>query len=547
MHHNTRTGSARRRRAALALTAAAAAIGMAAGTAALTASSAAARPAGSTGSVLDPRITAIMDKPAYQHAQWGLLEVDSAGTVIRSMFPGQFFIPGSVTKLFSVSAALNMLGPGHRFTTPVYAVGQRQGMTLTGNLVLVGEGDQALGGRTTPSGGIAYTNNDHGDANVDPGTTLTPEDPLAGLDALARQVRASGIRQVIGNVIVNDRLFGMSGMTPNPTPLMINDNLIDLLTSPGAGPGAPARLSWRPQVAPYQVTSSVRTVAAGGATDIAVSTSADGTRISLSGTIAANARPVVRVSDITDPAAFGRTAFIEALARAGVSVTATPTGSNPASLLPPSYQGDRRVAAYTSPPYGDYARFILKVSNNVGANLAICQLAVTAGSHDCTDGFGVMRSSLQRAGVDPAQVQFADGRGGAAADRVTPQAVVELLRYWMTAPSAAQFRQLLPVLGVDGTLADSCTSCAAKGKVFAKTGTEIGGDYVNVRFSVQAKSLGGYLQAGNGSFDVFFLVTNDAVVTNGVAAADGAEAVLRTGDDLADIAAILQQDAASGR
>jgi serine-type D-Ala-D-Ala carboxypeptidase/endopeptidase (penicillin-binding protein 4) len=546
MHHNTRPGSARRRRAALALTAAATTIGMAAGAAALAASAAAARPAGSTGSGLDPRITAIMDKPAYQHAQWGLLEVDSAGTVIHSMFPGQFFSPGSVTKLFSVSAALNVLGPGHRFTTPVYAVGQRQGTTLAGNLVLVGEGDQSLGGRTTPSGGIAYTNNDHGDANLNPGTTLTPEDPLAGLDALARQIRASGIRQVTGNVIVDDRLFGMSGMTPNPTPLMINDNLIDLLTSPGAGPGAPAGLSWRPRVAPYQVTSSVRTVAAGGATDIAVSTSADGTRISLSGTIAANARPALRVSDITDPAAFGRTAFIEALARAGVSVTAAPTGSNPASLLPPSYQGDRRVAAYTSPQYGDYARFILKTSNNVGANLAICQLAVTAGSHDCADGFGVMRSFLQRAGVDPAQVQFADGRGGDPADRVTPQAVTQLLRYWMTTPYAAQFRQLLPVLGVDGTLADSCTSCAATGKVFAKTGTEIGGDYVNVRLSVQAKSLGGYLQAGNGSFDVFFLVTNDAVVTNGVTAADGAEAVLRTGDDLAGIAAILQQDAASG-
>jgi len=311
MHDKTRPGSPRRRRAALALTAAAVAVGMAAGVTALTVS-AAAQPAGTPGSGLDPRITAIMDKPGYQHAQWGLLEVDSAGKVIHSMFPGQFFIPGSVTKLFSVSAALNVLGPGHRFTTPVYAVGQRHGTTLDGNLVLVGQGDPSLGGRTTPSGGIAYTNVDHGDANSLPGATLTPEDPLAGLDALARQVRAAGIRQVTGNVIVDDRLFGMSAMKPNPTPLMINDNLIDLLTSPSSGPGAPARLSWRPQVAPYQVTSSVRTVAAGRATDIAVSTSADGTRISVSGTIAANAQPVLRASDITDPAAFGRTAFIEA-------------------------------------------------------------------------------------------------------------------------------------------------------------------------------------------------------------------------------------------
>jgi len=539
MHDKSRPGSPRRRRAALALTAAAVAVGLAAGVTALTLS-AAAQPTGTAGSGLDPRITAIMDKPGYRHAQWGLLEVGSAGKVIHSMFPGQFFIPGSVTKLFSVSAALNALGPGHRFTTPVYAVGQRQGTTLAGNLVLVGQGDQSLGGRTTPSGGIAYTNIDHGDANALPGATLTPQDPLAGLDALARQVRATGIRQVTGNVIVDDRLFGMSAMKPNPTPLMINDNLIDLLTSPGSGPGAPATLSWRPQVAPYQVTSSVRTVAAGRATDIAISTSADGTRISLSGTIAANAQPVLRVSDITDPAAFGRTAFIEALARAGVSVTATPTGPNPVAQLPRSYPGDPRVAAYTSPPYGDYARFILKVSSNIGSNLAICQLAVTAGSHDCADGFAVIRSFLQRAGIDPAQVQFADGRGDDPVDRVTPQAAVQLLRYWMTTPYAAQFRQSLPILGVDGSIYYSCTSCAAKGKVFAKTGSRIGGDYVNGRYSVQAKSLSGYLQAGNGSFDVFFLATNGAVAANAEAAALG------TGDDLASIAAILQQDAASG-
>ena len=89
MHDKTRPGSPRRRRAALALTAAAVAVGLAAGVTALTLS-AAAQPTGTAGSGLDPRITAIMDKPGYRHAQWGLLEVDSAGTVIHSMSPGQF-------------------------------------------------------------------------------------------------------------------------------------------------------------------------------------------------------------------------------------------------------------------------------------------------------------------------------------------------------------------------------------------------------------------------------------------------------------------------
>jgi D-alanyl-D-alanine carboxypeptidase/D-alanyl-D-alanine-endopeptidase (penicillin-binding protein 4) len=36
----------------------------------------------------DPRITAVMDKPAYETAQEGLLQVDSSsGRVARSQFP----------------------------------------------------------------------------------------------------------------------------------------------------------------------------------------------------------------------------------------------------------------------------------------------------------------------------------------------------------------------------------------------------------------------------------------------------------------------------
>jgi D-alanyl-D-alanine carboxypeptidase/D-alanyl-D-alanine-endopeptidase (penicillin-binding protein 4) len=183
------------------------------------------------------------------------------------------------------------------------------------------------------------------------GATLTPQNPLAGITRIAQQVRRSGITRVEGNVIVDNRLFQPEPVfVPVPTPLIINDNLIDLLTTPGARAGAPARLDWRPRVAPYRVTSTVRTVAAGEPTGIEVTTSDNGTRIHLSGTIAADTGPALKVSPIADPAAFGRTALIEALGRAGVKVTENPTGANPVGQLPGSYEGRPRVALYTSPP-----------------------------------------------------------------------------------------------------------------------------------------------------------------------------------------------------
>src|SRR4029434_6855789 len=98
----------------------------------------------------------------------------------------------SSTKLFSVSATLDELGFGHRFKTPVYAQGNVNNGTLRGNLVLVASGALTMGGRTAPNGTVSYTHIDHTYANSVPGATLTPENPLAGIDEIARQGRMSG-------------------------------------------------------------------------------------------------------------------------------------------------------------------------------------------------------------------------------------------------------------------------------------------------------------------------------------------------------------------
>jgi D-alanyl-D-alanine carboxypeptidase/D-alanyl-D-alanine-endopeptidase (penicillin-binding protein 4) len=133
----------------------------------------------------------------------------------------------------------------------------------------------------------------------------------------------------------------------------------------------------------------------------------------VSGNIAADAGKQLRVAAVDDPSAFARTALIEALGRAGVSVSASPIGKNPASGLPKksSYSSKDEVAAYVSPPYSQYAKLILKVSHNYGANLDLCLMAVKAGSTDCNDAFPIMKKFFEKAGVDTEQVALADGRG----------------------------------------------------------------------------------------------------------------------------------------
>uniref|UniRef100_UPI000AEE973A D-alanyl-D-alanine carboxypeptidase n=1 Tax=Actinacidiphila rubida TaxID=310780 RepID=UPI000AEE973A len=204
------------------------------------------------------------------------------------------------------------------------------------------------------------------------------------------------------------------------------------------------------------------------------------------------------------------------------------------------YGGDPRVAAYVSPPYSQYAKLILKVSHNLGANLALCNMAVEIGSRNCFDAFPVERDFLARvADIDPGQFQLSDGRGGTAADRITPRALVEILDYWLRTPRATDFRLLLPILGVNGSNAISCTTdCPAKGKVFAKPGTIIGDDLLNQQLEVAAQNEAGYLKTDDGRLLTFFVGVNGA-------SSPSLDAFLSIFNDVNQITALLQEQASA--
>jgi serine-type D-Ala-D-Ala carboxypeptidase/endopeptidase (penicillin-binding protein 4) len=488
---------------------------------------------------LDPRIVKIINAPPYRHAAWGLLEVDpSTGRIVHSL-PSveRFFEPGSTAKLITVSATLDDFGFDHHLTTPVYELGHKNQHTFNGNLILVAKGDLTMGGRTKPDGTVDYTSLDHTYANGIPGAILTPEDPLAGLNQIAQQIHASGITQLKGDVVIDDRLFQPDPNFPVvPDPMIINDNLIDVVLTPGHIGVAPS-VTWRPHVAPYHLIDQVTTVAAGQPNTVEVQTFPDGS-ILVTGNLPADAGQTIRVGTILDPPAFARTALIEALGRAGVSVSATPTGPDPTNKLPSngSYSGDPQVAAYVSPPLREYAKLILKTSHNLGANLNVCLMAVKAGSTDCDAGFPVIAAFLDRVHIDRDQIALADGQGGNPVDRITPQALVEMLRYWLGQTEATTFRLMLPILGVDGSLATICTHCPAKGKVFAKTGTVLVPETLNNRFNL-GWALAGYLEVKPGKYYVYDLVVNGSVVQD-------FNGVLQVDEDLANISAILQEEAA---
>ena len=452
---------------------------------------------------------AIMGNPRYRSARWHLYVADRAtGEPLYNLNGDDLVLPASTTKLWSTGAALDAYGPDFRFETPVYRRGaiDAQG-ELQGDLILVASGDLTMGGRNTPDGRIAFAVPDHAEANALPGAMLTPQDPLAGLNDLAGQVAASGIRRVRGDVLIDARLFEQMEKDDYVlSPIMINDNLIDFMIRPSAT-GQPATVDWRPRTAAYQVQSTVRTVAAGGEADVTTTSPRPGV-IVVEGAIPADQGELVRTFQVEDPPAFARTLFIEAMQRQGVAVDATPTGPDSAAKLPPSgsYGSAERVALHTSLPFSENIKLINKVSMNRQADTLIMLLAVKAGERTFEAGMTQILPFIRTAGIDDDLVSLSDGRGNEYSDLFSPHTVTRLLRYMTTRPDFPTYFDSQPILGVDGTETISVppTSPVA-GKAQAKSGTTAAGDLMHQRPILMVRGNAGYLTGKSGREMVFGL------------------------------------------
>lgn len=480
-------------------------------------------------SALPAGIRSIMSKPRYSGAKWSLLVTDlGTGQTRYQLDPDQLSLTGSTRKLFSIGAALNAFGPDHRQTTPVYRVGTvGANDALAGNLVLVGAGDLAFGGRRVDANTLQYTDFDHNDANGLETAVLTPQDPLYALDDLAKQVKGSGITAVNGNVAVDDRLF-QPYRVPNGnlliTPMMVNDNQADVIITPGQA-GGPAAMTYRPQTASLKVTSTVTTGAPGSTNTVTLSDNGVSTCIgranctqTISGSIPADyqapftkAPKMVRTFRVDNPDAFARAAFIEALQRNGVTVSAAPVGTNPRSLFPTgSTYPAADQAKHVSAPYLQTARLVLKVSMNLGANLGSNVLGLDAGQRTIAGSLATERKLLTTTyGVDGKAFTFPTNGSGTPDGQATPRALVQLLTAMATSKTATQFWAALPILGVDGSLTHTGTNLPAKGHVSAKAGTTVLPGADGTTIELKAQNLAGYITTRSGHQLAYALMVND--------------------------------------
>jgi D-alanyl-D-alanine carboxypeptidase/D-alanyl-D-alanine-endopeptidase (penicillin-binding protein 4) len=474
---------------------------------------------GSTPS-LERQVRSVLESPRYRHGHWGLLVVDgNDGQTIYEHNGNQLFAPASVTKLFSVAAALVELGPEYRFETPVVRRGEVDAKgSLHGDLILIAQGDLSMGGRTGPDGTLLFRDDDHTYAGGNPRSEIVAADPLAGLDHLAREVQGAGIKHVTGDLIVDDRLFDAadsSGSGPRRlSPIMINDNVLDLIVEPGSDAGKPASVTFQPRMQSMAMDAQVETVGSSERPKLEVR-GIGPHRFTVRGKIPVGHRRVVLIHEVDDSGSFARSLFIEALGRHEVRIDSSALGDNSTRGLPARSEVAKlpRVAVYTSPPFREYAKIILKVSHNLHASTLPMLLAAHHGERTLEAGLRRQGEVLEKLGVDRTTISFGGGAGGSRADLVTPRATVALLRAMRARPDGPAYEAALPVLGRDGTLARAVPpESPARGHAHAKTGTYWVENDLTGKAVLTSKALAGYLETKSGRPLVLALFVNNVVL-----------------------------------
>jgi D-alanyl-D-alanine carboxypeptidase len=503
-------------------------------------------------------IQAVFNKPAYKGATWALRVVNAdTGKVLINYNAGKMLYIGSVRKTFTVGELMNQVGPKHHYDTPVYRQGSVDSSgILHGDLIIQASGDLTMGGRTNPDGSVAYTEYDHNEADSLGNAILTKPDPLAGYKALAAQVAASGIKEVTGDVAIDNRLFQPFNFRGefDVVPIFVNDDMVDVTINP-ATVGQPASVVWRPHSAAFTVNDNLTTGAAGSTStlqldpEIPQCLGSPGCSASISGSLPVdyvppltNTFPLIQAFRIANPANYARTVFIEALEADGVKVDAPTVAVNPTQILPAkdSYVSADQVAKLTGLDFAKDATLILKVSYNIGADTSLVLYGLTQGVDSMPASLQVEQTNLaQNYGIPSDEYEFYDGSGGGET-KAELRAVTKLLTDMHTSPYFSTYQDALPILAVNGSLEfvtdfeSDPTLAGAAGQVYAKPGTWIKATATG-GLDIKGQALGGYVHTKSGKTLAYIVDINDAQT----ASLDG---LLQIFQDEGKISAMLWRD-----
>ena len=358
---------------------------------------------------LESEVSEQLDSPQARGTVAGIL-VQRGGAQFLSLNADRPFIPASLAKLATTTAALSTFGPDYRFQTSVVISGEPKAGIVTGPLTLVGGGDPTFVS-------AAYGRKRYLPAPNDPSPIKIFPHGFPTVENLATQIARTGLKQVHGDLVMDESLFDTAR------------------TQPG----------W---LAKYQKPGSVEV----------------GNLSAL--TVDEGLNDITGINVSPDPAVHAGTMLKAALAARGVIVT----GTIHSGVAP---KGAKQIARILSPPLSEIVFYTNRFSVNYCAEMMLKGMGAKFGGAGTTKaGLKVVADTLRNAGIPLDGFSFTDGSGLSTDDRVTPRTIAALLQHALEdqTPVAQAMRDSIPVAGGPGTLFKRLRIAPAVGNLRGKTG-----------------------------------------------------------------------------
>lgn len=396
----------------------------------------------------------------------------AGGAPLVSHNAGQPLNPASAIKLVTTYAALDLLGPAYIFATEVLVTGEVAGGALAGDLVLRGGGDPKL--------------------------------TYERLWQLVRQLRARGLREIRGDVILDRSFFAPAAHDPakfdgehrraynvGPDALLVNFKAIDFRFVP-AGTGV--RVLGEPDFPNVEIASRVKAVA--GACNnwrrgLKYEIEEHGllATVVFSGTYPADCGEKTWPLSVFDADRYAESAFRWIWSETGGRFT----GKVRAGAVP---AGATLYHRFESEPLAALVRDMNKFSNNVMARQLFLALSAQKGAPgEGAASERLVREWLAAKGIAAPDFALENGSGLSRTDRLSASTLAAILRAAWAAPVMPELVSSLSLFAVDGTFKTRNGSSA--GQAHLKGGTLTG---------VQA--VAGYVLDAKGERRVVVMIVN---------------------------------------
>jgi len=429
---------------------------------------------------------------------------------LLSFHADQPFLLASTAKLVTSLAALDLLGPQHRWRTAAYATAPPRDGRLHGDLVIAG-------------GPVGLTGNE--------------------LRRWFLQMREQGLETIFGNIVLADVAL-LHERDPKQAKATEEESAPDapldartynqgkLVVSVRPAAGERAVVTVKPKPANVLVVNEV--LMGGGCAAWASWKRADeiGSGPPLQLWVRGRWSPDCAAEDIAyvkapatlrlEPELGAAPALpiaaprlvAELWAETGGSLRGTVVERDAAAARP---RHPHELSALAT-PLGEVLREMNKTSNNEAARSVLLSLAPGGAPMPASGAAyaGALKAAQQRIaawlrgqGLRDGDISVVVGSGQSRAERGKPRALVELLRAAWRSTSSQTLVDSLPIAGVDGTLVHRMTSGAATGRAYLKTGT-----------LSDTRALAGYVRGRSGKIYAVALVVTDPEAARGTPALD---------------------------